>query len=399
MPPTSTEGPRASRFPTAADAGRVGAVLTVDLAAIVANWRLLRDRSAPAECAAVVKADAYGLGVEQVAPALAEAGCRVFFVATLDEGVALRWVLEQWRQGAVEPDTASPAPPAIFVLGGLPPGSETELPRHGLIPVLNSLGDLETWSLLAQLLGMRLPAALHVDTGMSRLGLPADELDRLANDPDRLEGVNLALVMSHLACADEPAHELNQRQLEAFTAARARLPATPASLANSAGIFLGAAFHFQLVRPGVALYGVAPIAGEPNPMQGVVRLDARILQVREIDTGGTVGYGATHRARGRERIATVSVGYADGYLRSLSGRASAVIGGYRVPLVGRVSMDLTTFDVTGVPEELARPGATLQLLGPEHPVDALAEEAGTIGYEILTSLGARYARAYLPADR
>ena len=399
MPATSAEAPRASGFPTAAEAGRAGAVLTIDLAAIVANWRLLRDRAAPAECAAVVKADAYGLGAEQVAPALAGAGCRVFFVATFEEGIALRWLLERWRQGAVETNAAPADPPAIFVLDGPPPGSETELPRHGLIPVLNSLANVEAWSLLAELLGVPLPAALHIDTGMSRLGLPADELDRLAAEPNRLQGVALTLVMSHLACADDPAHELNQRQLETFAAARTRLPDTPASLANSSGIFLGAPFHFQMVRPGISLYGGAPVPGQPNPMQGVARLDGRILQVRKIDSDRTVGYGATYRARGHERIATVSVGYADGYLRSLSSRASAVIGGYRVPLVGRVSMDLTTFDVTGVPEELACAGASIQLLGPEHPVDALAQEAGTISYEILTSLGARYARAYLPVDR
>jgi alanine racemase len=290
------------------------------------------------------------------------------------------------------------APPAIFILGGAPRGAEAELAQHGLIPVLNSLADVAAWATLAQMLGAALPAALHVDTGMSRLGLPANELALIMKEPERLDGIALALVISHLACADEPEHELNGRQLEAFTSARERLPRAPASFANSSGIFLGTAYHFDLARPGVALYGVNPVPGQPNPMRGVVRLAARILQVREIDSNTPVGYGAAYRTRGAARIATVGVGYADGYLRSLSNRAAGVVGGYRVPLVGRVSMDLITFDVTDVPLSLAPPGAMIELMGPEHPVDALAEQAGTIGYEILTSLGNRYARTYLPAD-
>lgn len=372
---------------------RAGALLSIDLAAIVANWRTLRDRAAPAECAAVVKADAYGLGAAEVATALATAGCRVFVVATVDEGIALREALTATSPGGMEP---VPSPPAIFVLNGAPSGAQMEFVRHGLIPVLNSLADVDSWAMLAEMLGAQLPAVLHVDTGMARLGLPPDELARLAAEPDRLEGVRLVLVLSHLACADEPDHPFNHRQREAFVAARANLPAAPASFANSSGIFLGTDFHFDLVRPGAALYGVSPVPGGPNPMRPVVRLDARILQVREIDSGTTVGYGATFEAGRRTRVATVGVGYADGLFRSLAGRGSGWIGDRRVPLVGRVSMDLITFDVTDVPEALAQPDATIELLGDHQGVDALAAAAGTIGYEVLTSLGARYARRYEP---
>ena len=203
--------------------------------------------------------------------------------------------------------------------------------------------------------------------------------------------------MSHLACADTPEHPLNARQRDSFRAALAILPKAPVSFANSSGIYLGADYWGDLARPGAALYGVAPVPGQPNPMRGVVRLDGKILQVRQIDSGSTVGYGASHRAVGRERIATVAVGYADGFMRSLGNRGSGYIGAQRVPIVGRVSMDLITFDVSDVPELLARPGATIELIGPDHPIDAIAAEAGTIGYEILTALGARFARVYAPA--
>jgi alanine racemase len=373
-----------------------GAVLGINLEAIAANWRLLRDRSAPAECAAVVKANAYGLGAAEVARALAAAGCRVFFVASLAEGVALRAALSP----PADASTDDPVPPAvgfnatILVLEGAPRGAEAEFIRHGLIPVLNGLEDVDAWRVFAGLLETRLPAALQVDTGMSRLGLPAGELATLAGRLERLDRFALVLVMSHLACADEPDHPMNQDQRARFEDALAVLPKASASLANSSGIFLGEPYHHDLVRPGAALYGIAPIPGQPNPMQAVVTLRARVLQVREIDTGATVGYGATHCVSGRTRIATVNVGYADGWPRSLSNRGAAWIGGQRVPLVGRVSMDLITFDVTGVPEGDAAPGTWIELIGPHRPVDAVADEAGTIGYEILTSLGARYARVY-----
>jgi alanine racemase len=366
---------------------RAGAVLGIDLGAIVANWRLLRSRVKPSECGAVVKADAYGLGAAEVAPALLAAGCRHFFVATLDEGIALRRCLKAAN---------SRLDCEIFVFNGAPAVAAPEVQRARLVPVLNSLADVDAWSAFARSRGALVPAALHIDTGMARLGLPPEEVSQLRDDPARLAGIDLRCIMSHLACADTPEHPLNARQRDDFRAALAILPKATASLANSSGIFLGADYWGDLVRPGAALYGVAPVPGQPNPMRGVVRLDGKILQVRQIDTGSTVGYGAAHRAVGKARIATVGVGYADGFMRSLGNRGSGYIGAQRVPLVGRVSMDLITFDVSDVPEPLARPGAMIELIGPHHPIDAIAAEAGTIGYEILTALGTRFARVYAP---
>ncbi|MFQ6017582.1 MAG: alanine racemase [Kiloniellaceae bacterium] len=368
-------------------AARAGAILTVDLAAVQANYRRLKRELGATECAAVVKADAYGLGLERVGPALLRAGARTFFTAQLDEAIALRRILAE--AGVDESPKAT-----IFVLNGVVAGPAEDFLAHAVYPVLNSLGEIDAWRDAAEAAGRALPAALHVDTGMNRLGLPQAELDALAADHARLAGLELRFVMSHLACADTPEHPLNAAQLAAYTAARARLPHAPASLANSSGIFLGQAYHFELARPGVALYGVNPTPGRPNPMTQVVRLQGRILQVRDVDAPQTVGYGATHRATGPTRIATVAVGYADGYLRSLSNRGSAWIGDHRVSVVGRVSMDLITLDVTAVSREAARPGTFVDLIGPEQGVDALAEAAGTVGYEILTALGRRYHRVY-----
>lgn len=361
---------------------RAGALLTVDLAAVKANYRRLLKELGGVACAAVVKADAYGLGIDRLAPALAEAGAEIFFVAQLDEAVALRAIL------ASRPDAK------VCVLNGLMRGAESDYRAHDVVPVLNSLDDIGRWRDLAKGEGRALEAMLHVDTGMSRLGLPRAELDTLADDHTLLDGIRVSHLMSHLACADEPAHPLNARQREDFETARRRLPPCPACFANSSGIFLGPAYHFDLARPGVALYGVNPRPGQPNPMSQVVRLQGKILQTREIDAPDTVGYGATFRASGPLRLATVAVGYADGYLRSLSNRGVGFIAGEPVPLVGRVSMDLITFDVSAVPERDCRPGATIDIFDPGRGVDALAEQAGTIGYEVLTSLGRRYHRVY-----
>ena len=237
---------------------------------------------------------------------------------------------------------------------------------------------------------------MHIDTGMARLGLPPRELERLVADPAPLAAFDFRYLLSHLACADEPDHPMNEAQRAAFAGAVAALPRATASLANSSGVFLGPGWQFDLARPGVSIYGVNPQPAGPNPMRPVVGLQAKILQIRDVDTPQTVGYGATHRFAGPTRVATVAAGYADGYLRSLSGRGTAHIGDIAVPVIGRVSMDLTTFDVTRVPE--ARPGDMVDLIGPHHDVDALAAEAGTIGYEILTSLGRRYRRCYAGAD-
>jgi alanine racemase len=359
---------------------RAGAVLTIDLDAIAANWRLLATTLRPgACCAAVVKADAYGLGAAKVAPVLAAAGCRRFVVATLDEGVALRPLLPQAE---------------ILVLSGPSAGTERDYSANDLVPVLNSPDQVERWTVAARQYERRLPCALHVDTGMARLGLSAAETRGLGADAATLAAIRPVLVMSHLACADEPDHPLNGQQLERFTAARAWFPGVEGSLAASSGIFLGEAWHADWVRPGAALYGIQPTAKGPNPMRPVVRLDGKIIQVRDVDAGDTVGYGATHCCPVRSRLAIVAAGYADGVFRSLGNRGYGCLGGVRVPLVGRVSMDLVIFDVGGVPAELAHPGALIELIGAGNTVDDVGRAAGTIGYEILTALGRRYHRVY-----
>jgi len=356
--------------------------LTVDLGAVQRNYRrVAAELGRGVECAAVVKADAYGLGAPYVATALAQISARSFFVAQVEEGTALRPLL---------PDAQ------IFVLNGLQAGLESECERHRLTPVLNSLGEIELWTAHSRRLGHSLPAAVHLDTGMNRLGLPGYEVATLAAEPERLQGLAPLLLVSHLACADLTDHEANSRQLQLFRSCRRQLPNMPASFANSSGVFLGPDYHFDMVRPGASLYGVNPLPNDLNPMVQVVQLEAKILQVRDVDRGTTVGYGATHRIENAGvRLATIAIGYAEGYLRSASGRGFAFLGDHRVNVVGRVSMDLITIDVTGIPENVAHPGAWVELIGPHLDVDTVAERAGTIGYEILTSLGGHHRRRYL----
>jgi alanine racemase len=360
-------------------ADRALAVLEIDVGGIVDNWRLLAQRTTPAECAAVVKADGYGLGASVVSAALAAAGCRRFFVATLDEGLALRKTLPRCCQ--------------IIVLNGPVPGSGEEFAAADLVPVLNHPGQIAEWQSIAAGRGP-LPAMLHVDTGMARLGLTQREFEGLAEELCQPGAIRWQALISHLACADEPDHPLNRDQRARFVALRQRMEQVPASLAASSGIFLGREYHLDLVRPGAALYGVNPQPGCPNPMRQIVRLKARILQIRKVDRGQPVGYGATHVMAAAGRLATVAVGYADGWMRSLSQRGFGSTGGQRVPLLGRVSMDLTVFDVSTVDPSIARPGGFIELIGCDYGVDAVAADAGTIGYEILTALGQRHHRIY-----
>ena len=364
---------------TASDpVNRAGAVLEVDLAGVIANWRLLAARVAPADCAAVVKADAYGLGAVQVSAAVAAAGCRLFFVATLDEAIALRNRLASCE---------------IAVLNGPAPGSAEEFVFYQLVPVLNEPGQIADWAEIARRHG-GLPAILHVDTGMARLGLTAREFARLADELSQESATRWRGLISHLACADQPAHPLNDLQRSRFASMRRPFSGLPASLAASSGIFLGRGFHFDFVRPGAALYGINPQPGTPNPMRQVVRLKGRILQIREVERGESVGYGAAHVMDHPGRLATVAVGYADGWLRSLSHRGSGRLGGKRLPLLGRVSMDLAVFDCSAADPSLARPGGFIELLDDDYGVDAAAADAGTIGYEVLTALGRRCHRVY-----
>lgn len=357
---------------------RASAVLTIDLGAIRENYRRLRAFAGDAECSGVVKADAYGLGAAEVAAALCKEGCRTFFVAHVPEGVTLR--------KALGPE------PAIHVLNGIHPGDEEACVRAGIIPVVNSARQLAAWQAAARWSGRTLPVTLHVDSGMARLGMPAIEVEHLG--PDAFDGLELKLVMSHLACADEPGHAANEAQRQLFEALRQKLPLAPTSFANSSGIFLGAAFQLDLVRPGVALYGVNPTPGRANPMLPVVRLEAKVLQTRVLDAGSTVGYGQTFRAEKPLRTATIAIGYADGWPRRAAG--AAFWRGIRLPFIGRVSMDSIVVDASSLPSgDEPAPGDFVEVIGTSQTVDDIADLSGTIGYEILTGLGRRFHRRYL----
>jgi alanine racemase len=358
-----------------------GGILTIDLAAIVANWRALGERAAPAQCAAVVKADAYGCGIEPVVAALARAGCDTFFVANLGEARRAR----------------ATAPAAtIYVLYGLLPGTAPGYADANLRPVIGSGAELDEWNAYRMASAWRGGAALHIDTGMNRLGFSFHDVPALAGNHAADHGITL--LMSHFACSEED-HPLNAVQIERFAKVRALLPGIPGSLANSSGIFLGKVAHHDLVRPGVALYGANPTPDKPNPMRAVVLLQGRIVLTRTVEPGATVGYSATWTAKRATRLAIVSVGYADGFLRAASASdarpgAEAIVAGERCALAGRVSMDLIAVDVTDLAEGHARRGDLVTLLGDGIGVDDLADRAGTIGYEVLTSLGRRYRRLY-----
>jgi len=360
--------------------------LTIDLGAVRRNYRRLLERLGGVACAGVVKADGYGLGAERVAPALWAEGCRVFFVATLDEAVRLRPVV---------PDAT------VCCLNGLLPGTEAVFDEHRIVPVLNALEQIARWRTFGGRSGRQLPAILHVDTGMNRLGLGDDEWTSVLETPGVLDGIDWLYLISHLASADDPDDPMNARQLAGFQQIRQCLPRRmPASFANSSGIFLGSGYHFDLARPGIALYGGRPNARGPNPLECPIRIEGRILQVRTVPASTGVGYGSSWTSPRESRIATVAAGYADGYLRSLSGVGTVALGGRSCPVVGRVSMDLITVDVTDAPPAGATPGAFVEVLGPTVTPDDAADVAGTIGYELLTSLGRRYVRHYVesPAD-
>jgi alanine racemase len=360
-----------------------GALLTIDLAALQANWRLLGQKALPVECAAVVKADAYGCGIEPVTAALENAGCRTFFVADLAEARRVRAISRE---------------SVIYVLNGVLPGAGPAFAEVYARPVIGSLVELAEWDRFVSSTNWHGGAALHVDTGMNRLGINADEAAALAPRIQK-ENHGITLLMSHLACAETPDHPLNDRQIRLFREIRVMFRGLPASLANSSGIFLGDSAHCDLVRPGAALYGVNPTPHRANPMQPVVGLKGRIVQVRSVARGETVGYGATWTAKRPTRLAVVAVGYADGYLRAASAAdgkpgGQAIVAGKRCPLAGRVSMDLLAIDVTDLPDGAARRGEFATLIGGDIGVDQLGAFGHTIGYEVLTSLGRRYHRTY-----
>ena len=380
IPPNSLLSPEANQ--EAALASATG-VLTVDLDAIIANWRKLEKTAVPAECASVVKANAYGCGAGQVSRALAKAGCKTFFVANLEEARVVR--------------EAVPSA-AVYALGGFFQNTGEAYAKIDCKPVIGDLNELAEWDVFCRRSGWSGGAAIHIDTGMNRLGLTVTEAQGIIpriNAGDH----GITLVMSHLVSAEQLNNPVNARQLTAFREIASLFTGVPASLANSSGVFLGAQFQFDLMRPGAALYGVNPTPEADNPMQPVVDLKARIVQIRNIDRGETVGYGGTWTARRPTRLAIVAAGYADGYFRAASANdgtrgAEVVVAGKRCPIAGRISMDLLAVDVTDLDKNAVRRGHMVTLIGEGITVDELAHHFGTIGYEVLTSLGRRFARVY-----
>jgi alanine racemase len=367
--------------------------LTIDLGALADNWREMARRSGSARTAAVVKADAYGLGLEDCGTALYEAGARDFFVAVVQEGVTLR---------TYAPDAR------IYVLSGAWPGQEALFYEHGLVPVLASEEQLAFWMSVTAEHGDH-PCALQIDTGFNRLGLGLEEAIAFADDVSRPASFSPVLVLSHLQSGDTPSSPANEQQLQAFRRVAEAFEGIECSLSASAGIFLGADYHFDLTRPGIAVYGGEAVNGVPNPMKSVATAEARIIQIRDAKQGEAVSYGGTHRLTRDSRLAIVSAGYADGYMRALSGSgvplrqtqgegAFGFIAGHKVPVVGRITMDLTIFDVTDVPQNAIAAGDYIELFGHNIPLDHVARAGGTIGYELLTSLGLRYERRYIYPD-
>jgi alanine racemase len=355
-----------------------GGTLTVDLDAVEANWRALAHKLLTVECGAVVKANAYGLGLEPITARLAKAGCKTFFVADVAEARRVR---------------ARARDAAIYVLNGFSPGAGMAFAELNIQPVINSAAELAEWDAFVNGQNWRGGAAIHVDTGMNRLGISAEEAAALA---PRVQAENhgITLLMSHLACAEIADHPLNSSQVRLFRELRMLYHGIPASLANSSGIFLGEQAHLDLARPGAALYGLNPTPGLTNPMRAVVELTGRMLQVRKVAQGETVGYGAAWTARRASRIAVVALGYADGLLRAGSGidrkaGGTAVVAAKRCPAVGNISMDLACVDVTDIADRTVHRGDSATFIGETIPVDEVAASAGTIGYEILVRLGPR----------
>jgi len=371
-------------------------VITIDLGVVGANWRALKDLVAPAACAAVVKANAYGLGADRVIPALTNAGCEVFFVATVTEAKKTRNLAPQ---------------STIYVLDGLLPDAAGAMLDCNGWPVLSSLQEAREWGKHASAQGpdISLPCALHVDTGLNRLGFDARDLQALAADMHLLGRLDVKLVMSHMACADEPGHPMNETQRSVFDGLQPLLPSVAASLAASDGLMLGASYHYDLVRPGYALYGGQAVSGQTTPVQPAVQVYARVLQVRDVAPSQTVGYSAAFSPTRPSRVATIAAGYADGIFRHASVSTPTprdtpettepapcvAIGARTAPLIGRVSMDLITVDVTDFEDQPVERGDWAEIIGPNLTIEEVGTVSGTIGYEVLTRLGQRFHRIYL----
>ena len=369
--------------------------LHIDLAALAANYSILQKASGKAQCAAVVKADAYGLGMDETVPVLLAAGCRHFFVAQLAEGVRLRHIIT----ACAETDKSLDAS-AIYVLSGLAGnlenGAENDYVTHRLHPCLISLAQVKNWQNFCRKAGNH-PAALFLDTGFNRLGLSFDEITEISEMADIFEGWTLDLIASHLACADTPDHPMNRAQLEAFHTMTALLPDAPRSLANTGGIFLGEAYHFDMTRPGIGLYGGMGFSPDVEPRQTVARLSAPILQTRRLSAGDAIGYGASFTADHEMRIGIVGLGYGDGLPRSFGQfnppRVRLGLGDMEAAILGRISMDSFAIDLTDADDSIGT-DSMVEIFGDTMPIDGLAEQGQTISYELLTQLGSRYKRIY-----
>lgn len=351
--------------------------LYIKLENIVKNYRIISRKASNSITAAVVKADAYGLGAIKVSQKLYDEGCRNFFVATLDEALEIRNNIKKNAE--------------IYVFHGLREKQESIFTKNNIVPVLNTLEEIKRWNSFCYKNNKKLPAIIHVDTGMNRLGLNLSELNNIKS---KISDLKLDFVMSHMACADEKNNKKNKEQLKLFNKARKYFPGVKYSLANSPATFLDKCYHFDLVRPGSALYGVNPIHGLKNPMEHAIELYSKIIQIRTIDSEETVGYGATKALKKGSKIAVIPLGYADGYLRSLSNNGNCCIDGIMVPIVGRVSMDLIIIDVTKIPGSKLHIGKEVEVIGKNISIDEVAKKAGTIGYEVLTRLGTRFNRIY-----
>ncbi|RWX14027.1 alanine racemase [Rhizobium hidalgonense] len=369
-----------SRTRTITTAHGATGYLRIDLAALGRNYRKLVSMLTPVRAGGVVKADAYGLGAERVASTLYGEGCRHFFVAQFVEAVRLRPTLANDAQ--------------IFVLNGLQPGNEIACAERGIVPVLNSLAQWRQWSATARMLKRCLPAVLQFDTGMSRLGFPREERAELAAALGDGSKVEILFIMSHLASADDMESDQNGEQCAEMSCIADEFPGFDLSFANSGAVFLGDAYHGVLARPGIALYGGAPNAGANNPMEPVVSLTVAVVQTRTVPAGTKVGYGGAYVTQREMRLATIAAGYADGLPRSLGDRGAVYFNGTRLPIVGRVSMDSVTIDVSALPEGALTLGSLVEVLGPNQTLEDIARDAGTISYEILTGLGDRYDRQY-----
>ncbi|EJF86551.1 alanine racemase [Bartonella vinsonii subsp. arupensis OK-94-513] len=356
------------------------AVATINVRAIVENYTTLAKHVFPTECSAVVKADAYGLGVNKIAPALYQAGCRTFFVAQIEEALHLKSILPQNVM--------------IAILNGLPHNTEELVAEAGIIPVLNSWNALEDWQTLCQKKDKRFPAIVQIDTNMNRLGLDKQEVQKLIKQPVIFEIAEIKYILSHLANGEEYAHPSNDTQLTALKAILAQLPACKVSFANSGGIFLGNNFYFDLVRPGIALYGSDPRGKQPTPLKPVLKLEAQVSQIRSVEAGAPVGYGGSFITQRPSTLATISIGYADGWLRALSNKGAVYFNGNRLPIVGRISMDSLVVDATDLDKKPQR-GDWVELIGMHQTLEKVSTDAGTIPNEILTSLGHRYKRIYI----